>query len=306
MFDAILNMLVSGWLLNAQASQTPMPLVESVQAYPQWPTVTPVWAPQTVDIEPIISAESAVVVDQGSRTMLYQQDIDTVRSIASITKLMTALIFVEQGIDWEQQVTLVGSDMRPGASSEIGIGESTTARNLFAAMLIASSNESAVALARITGLSEADFITKMNDKAKTLGMNNTTFADMTGLNVGNLSTARDLAVLGQAVFAQPDIARVANKSEQVISVVSLGKTVDRKLKSTNLIIGDSFGDERAEAIVEAGKTGFIESAGYCMLSQIKGANDQRLTVVVLGSDTLTGRFVDTKNLAAWTLSTYQW
>lgn len=306
MFEAILNMLVSGWLLNAQASQTPQPLVELAQSYPQAPTIIPTFAPQTSDIAPVVSARSALVVDQNSRTMLYDDNIDEVRSIASITKLMTALIVLDHQPAWQESLTLVASDMRPGAASEIGPGESATIRDLFTVMLVASSNESAVALARSTGLSGDEFVAAMNAKAVALGMKNTTFVDMTGLNGGNRSTARDLAILGQTAFSQVDVAQAVGHNDYSFTVTSLGKTIERRVKTTNLILGDRFGDNQPEATVEAGKTGFIESAGYCILSQVRGALGQHLTVVVLGSDTLNDRFVDTKNLASWALSSYRW
>lgn len=251
-----------------------------------------------------VSAQSVLVVDKETSKILYEKNSQDVRSIASLTKLMTALVFLDYNPGWNSQVKISESDYRDGGIRYLINGEIITVYDLFHASLISSSNEATVALARSTGLSHDDFVKKMNEKALALGMNNTTFSDVTGLNNSNKSTALDLAILARLAFSNEHIKRVTSTESYSITIINNGVT--RNIKSTDKILNQSFGLGEENYKVENGKTGYLELAGYCFASQISDSYNRKILVVVLGSSTIDSRFTDTKSLAYWVFNNYNW
>lgn len=251
-----------------------------------------------------VSAQSVLVVDGFTGKVLYDKNSKDVRSIASITKLMTALVFLDYNPGWNAPVKITESDYRDGGIRYVINGEIISVDDLFHTSLISSSNEATVALARSTGLSLDDFVKKMNEKAKQLGMNNTSFSDVTGLNNSNKSTTVDIAVLAKAAFSNSYINRVTSIESYSINIINSG--VARNIKSTDKILNQEFGLGDQNYKVENGKTGYLEVAGYNFVSQIIDNNNRKILVVVLGSSTINSRFTDTKSLAYWVFNNYNW
>lgn len=304
MFEVFATLILSGMLLKAQADLVPQPLQASTlpQAHERPVSVVP---RRRLDVPPsqvVVSASDYIIVDQASNTVLDAHNADTPRSVASITKLMTALVFLEHNPGWDTPVTMMSDDMRSGAIRELFVGDTVTVRDLFNVMLVSSTNEAAVALARSTGMDEVSFVAAMNAKARALGMAQAHFVEVTGLSADNSASARDIAILTQTAFAQTQLYQAARQSEYQFTVS--GKL--RRVTSTNWALGDPFGLEGQTHRIEAGKTGYIESAGYCFTSQIRDEAGYRLTVVVLGSEAIESRFTDAKVLATWAFNHYQW
>ena len=151
------------------------------------------------------TASSVLVTDVASGATLFAKHDQRSAPIASITKLMTALVFLDHNPGWETAVTVTAEDQRVGGIVYLVPGETVTVRDLFSLMLVASANEAAVALARSTGLE--NFVAAMNQKALGLGMHQSQFTDETGLDAGNVASPHDLASLAQAAFSQPDVAQ---------------------------------------------------------------------------------------------------
>lgn len=245
------------------------------------------------------TAQSAIAVDVKSGKVLYQKNSQEVRSIASITKLMTALVFLEHNPGWQTEFSTIASDRRNGGIIHLNTGEMLTIRNLFQTALIASDNDATVALARSTGLSEEEFINKMNQKAQELGLINAEFADPTGLNNSNQATAEDIVKLVNAALANREIATATTTSSYEFEVMGEEKTRPVVLKNTDWLTS-SYLD------IVGGKTGYIEKAGYCLAVKLKGEQGQEIIVVVLGSATNFDRFQDVKAITDWVFTNYQW
>lgn len=250
-----------------------------------------------------ISAQSALAVDVKSGKVLYKRNQDDLRSIGSITKLMSALVFLEHNPGWDNDFSIKDSDRRSGNIIYINIGEILTIKDLFYEGLVVSDNDAIMALVRSTGMSESDFVKEMNQKAQQMGLNNTHFADPSGLDAGNKSTAGDLARFLNLALENPVIAKVTNMSDYQFDVnwESNGKAKTRtvKVKNTDLLL-------KSYLNVLGGKTGHVEEAGYCVVTKIKGNGGQEIIIVILGSDSNFDRFQDVKAIADWVFANYQW
>jgi len=137
----------------------------------------------------------------------------------------------------------------------------------------------------------------MNQKAKDLGMNQSVFLDPTGLEVGNLATAADIFKLARAAFARPEIRDATSRADYSFSIVNAPRQY--RVENTNKLL-------KSYLKIIAGKTGYLDEAGYCLASQVKGPMGQEVIIVVLGSDSETGRFQELKSLAQWSFDNYVW
>lgn len=311
MFEILINLILASLFFNAQVNeqatlnnftQVDYRLPQAEMRYLEEEAPQAVENPESAGVK--VTAKSALVVDAESGKILFEKNPQEVRSIASITKLMTALVFLEHNPGWDKEITMAQSDFREGATSRLMVGEVVSVKDVFYTALVASANEASVALARSTGLSEEEFIKKMNDQALELGMKDTKFVDLTGLEDGNKSTAVDVAILVKTAFTQKEIFRAASTSNHKITI--LNKNITRKIASTDWILNQTFGVGGSSYRVEAGKTGYLEIAGYSFASQITDQSGKKLITVVLGSDTIDDRFVDTKSLAYWVYHNFKW
>lgn len=243
-----------------------------------------------------LTATSAAVLDRDSGIVLWQKNAEEVRSIASISKLMTAIIFLENRPSWNDLVTMEEKDETNGNKPNIFRGETVRVSDLFYVALVASDNNAAKALVRSTGMSEAEFVAKMNKKAQELGLVNTVFSDPTGLTSENKSTALEVLRLAQEAFSYEDISDVTSTSRYTLR--TQGGRIDI-VYSTNWLL-NSYLD------VEAGKTGYIGASGYCLVTQVVGDEGQRIITVVLNSETNDHRFYDSKVLSSWILDNFIW
>ena len=251
-----------------------------------------------------VSAKSVLVTDAKTGKVLYEKNSREVRSIASLTKLMTALVFLDHNPGWSSEIKIAEADYRDGGIRYLIAGEEVSVRDLFYASLISSSNEATAALARSTGLNNDDFVKAMNDQARQLGMTNTTFTDVTGLSNDNKSTAADLVIMSQAAFLNEDINRAASLETYNLNIIN--KNLTRNIKSTDKILNQSFGLNDNTYQVEVGKTGYLAAAGYNFASRVGDNLGRKILAVVLGSENINSRFADTKSLAYWVFNNYQW
>lgn len=243
-----------------------------------------------------ITAPSAAVMDLGSGIVLWQKSAKEARSIASISKLMTALVFLENNPGWNNVVTLKESDEAGANIPNILRDQTVTVKDLFYTTLVASDNNTANALVRSTNLSQAEFVKLMNAKAQTMGLSNTYFVEPLGLDARNSSTALEVLAMAKVAFANPDIkSATAMKTYNFIGVNGEA----HKVKSTNNLLNSFLN-------IKNGKTGSTDQAGYCLVLEVGGSANQNILTVVLGSATHEDRFKDAKILSAWTLENYSW
>ncbi|MFH1253395.1 MAG: serine hydrolase [Candidatus Uhrbacteria bacterium] len=271
-----------------------LPLVDNFTAQPPEKI-----NPQSLGV--ITAAATALVVDATSGAILFEKNAEEPRSIGSMTKLMTALIFLSDQPDLNTQVSLVQSDLREGGRQHIPIGKVVTARDLLLASLVSSDNSATAALVRLSGSSESDFTTRMNEKAAAIGMVNTTFADPTGLSPDNRSTAPDLVVLLRAAL-QDENLRLA--TEQASATITDADGRVYQLENTNELL-NGFINQAPYKII-GGKTGYLPEAGYCLGIEATKDEAKNIFVIVLGSDSVTGRLRDVKALTLWTYQNYSW
>lgn len=243
---------------------------------------------------------SSFVLDSESGEMLFERDADKQVAIASISKLATALTFLDYNPGWEKELSLDQSDMVQGGRIYVRPGERLKIKDLFHLSLVASDNSATKALARSTGLSESEFIRKMNEKMLSLGLKRTNFAEPVGLSEKNRSTAREVAQLASAAFGKPEI-----KDATVMKNYAF-KTLSGRLVSVNST--DSLLDkyDSADTRIYGGKTGFTNSAGYCFVGGFENKTGTRLISVVLGGKDNSARFRNTEKLIAWAYRNYEW
>lgn len=248
-----------------------------------------------------LSAQSALVIDHRTDTILFAKNIDAPRPLASITKLMTALIVLERIHNWSATTTVDSADVLEGAQTIVA-GEVYTAHDILVASLIGSLNTATHVLVRLTGLTDTQFVAVMNERAQDLGMSSMHFDDVTGLSPNNVASARDVARLLKFTLSQPDIKTLSVHGNTEIKEL---KTNTKKIiKATDWFTSAVV--PLKSAIVEGGKTGYIPESGYNFAVQFKNKNDNELRVVILGADTAFSRFTESGALADWAYSNWQW
>lgn len=252
-----------------------------------------------------LSAQSYAVVDETTETVLAKQAENIPRSIGSLSKLMTALVFLDNKPNWEKQITIEKSDEREGKVC-ISAGEKISVKNLFYASLVESCNTATIALARSSGLTLENFAKKMNQKALNLGLKTSSFVEPTGLNSNNQSSAREVAILLKNALKNEFISQaVLQKTYNIEVVDTLGKNIKRRVINTDELLSNDFKNSNIQAVVGA-KTGFIEEAGYCFAVMTENKNTQKIITVILGAESHYRRFSEAKDLAEWVYQSYLW
>lgn len=249
----------------------------------------------------VTSAVSAVVVDRATGQILYEKNGEEPRSIGSITKLMTAYVFLRGNPDLSSPAAIQPEDVRVGGVQHISVGDTVTIGDLLRASLVGSDNSATASLARLSGMSEGDFVGRMNEVAAEIGMRATTFYDTTGLSADNRSIASDVARLIDRALTV-DVIREATQLPYVSFPGASGRVYS--VETTDDLL-NSFLNQPPYKIV-GGKTGYLPEAGYCLGSLVSENGGHDLVIVVLGSETITGRFQDVKALAAWAFKVFEW
>jgi D-alanyl-D-alanine endopeptidase (penicillin-binding protein 7) len=240
---------------------------------------------------PDVRAEAAVIYNPVTQQILWSANADEERSIASMTKIMTASVFLEDDPDFATEVVVQRADVRAANTTFVRAGERVRFDDLLHLMLVASDNAAARALARSTSLGDATaFIARMNEKAQELGLAHTRFTDPSGLDAGNVSTAREMAELIAFASADERIAAVMRKNEYRLRTNR--RTIE--VHSTNRLL------DNAELDVRGGKTGFITKAGYCLATLLQlPQSSQQIAVVIMGARSNAARFMETQHLINW-------
>jgi D-alanyl-D-alanine endopeptidase (penicillin-binding protein 7) len=248
---------------------------------------------------PAVTARAAVSIDAGSGQVLYQKNPQQVRSLASLTKLMTALVFLDHNPDWSKTITMERDDNVGGATVDLRPGEQVSVRDLFAAMLIGSKNNAVLALVRASGLSQVDFVAEMNERAAALKLSQTRFVEPTGLDARNVSTALDYARLSQAALQKNEIRWFTSLPMYRFQTRNTGRLID--VHNTNRLV-------RGRYFLQGGKTGFTDEAGYCLVTYLKNQPRGRAEVinVVMGDSRYQFIFDDTSRLADWVFASHVW
>ncbi len=250
---------------NYQKEWRPLPTEESGE-YARAKTIFP-YALVAVfgDEEASFTAASAILARPETGEILFEKNIDEVRSLASLTKLMTALVFLEHNPGWDKKVVMQNSDFVGGASMPCEPGDIFTVRDLFYTTIIASKNNATEALVRSTGLTDKEFVELMNRKAYELGLLQTHFIDPTGLGKDNTGIAREIIKLAQTAFDELPIRDASARSDYKVTNLRTGNyfklySTSQRLFAKNLpIVGT--------------KTGYTDEAGYNLVTRINDSKD---------------------------------
>ncbi len=238
---------------------------------------------------PDVRAEAAIIYDTATGHVLWESNSNNQRSIASITKVMTAVVFLENSPSLSDSVVVDRADVRAASTTYLRAGYTVTKGDLLHLTLIASDNAAARALARVSPYGSTGFIDRMNEKAKELGLTNTHYEDPSGLLAANVSSAYDMAKLITYVSGDDRIASVMRKQNYQVAA---GRRMIN-IHSTNQLV------MRGDVDVQAGKTGFIRNAGYCLATLLRLPQGSQVAVVVLGAKSNAGRFWETRHLFNW-------
>lgn len=235
-------------------------------------------------------SSSAYVVDQQSGKELVDKNSAAVLPIASITKLMTAMIVLDARQDMQEVITIGEEDVDTlkGTRSRLPVGTSMTRMTAMLLALMSSENRAANALGRNYPGGLPAFVAAMNLKARILGMNHTSFEEPTGLSSNNLSTARDLAVMVAAAAEYPEIRAASTTAELVLDLH--GRT--QNFSNTNALVKSE--DWR----IEVSKTGFISEAGRCLVMKA-WVSSRPVVIVLLDSNGKMTRVGDANRIKRW-------
>jgi len=242
------------------------------------------------EVVPDIRAEAAIIYNPETKQVLWENNSQDSRSIASITKVMTAEVLLESNPDLTREVVIERSDVSHANHTYLRAGERVSIDDLLHLTLIASDNAAARALARTSEVGTEAFIGRMNEKAKEMGLQQTSYADPSGLIAANVSSAYDMARL--IAFASSD-SRVASIMRMPYYTVMTNRRVIN-IHSTNQLV------VKGDVDVLAGKTGFTSKSGYCLATLLRlPQSGQEVAVVVLGARSNAGRFMETRHLFNW-------
>jgi len=242
------------------------------------------------DVVPDLHAAAAVIFDPATKQVIWEENAQNQRSIASITKIMTAVVFMESAPDLDEVITINRSDVSHASTTYLHSKDKVTVRDLLHLLLIPSDNAAARALARVSQYGPAGFVHRMNEKAAELELQNTHYADPSGLLSDNLSSAFDMARLITYSTSNELISSIMRT--QQYSTRTPRRTIS--VRSTDHLLG------REDIDVRAAKTGYISRSGYCLATILRvPQSGQQFAVVVLGAHSNAGRFLETQNLFSW-------
>ena len=244
------------------------------------------------DTDDALSLRSSValVMDQNTNEVLFQKNAAAVLPIASITKLMTALVVMDARLPMDEVLTITEEDRdtEKHSSSRLRFGTQLTRQELLLLALMSSENRAASALGRHYPGGLPAFVQAMNRKARELGMNDSHFVDSSGLSSSNVSSALDLARLVKAAYRNPTIRAFSTQTEHEVNV--LGRT--QHYVSTNRLVRGGNWD------IGLQKTGFISEAGRCLVMQARVGGRDVVMVFLDSSGNLT-RFADANRVRDW-------
>jgi D-alanyl-D-alanine carboxypeptidase (penicillin-binding protein 5/6) len=247
-------------------------------------------------VAPVLGAKAVLLIDKDSGKTLYSKNPHEKLPMASLTKIMTALVILDHQTDWDKVITVPSAATAVGGSSmHLYAGEQMTLKNLFQGMLIESGNDAAVTLAIDTAGSVDKFVLLMNQKAASLGLGSTHFINPHGYDADNhYTSAEDLAKMTRIALSNPIFAdTVKIKKETVTDITGEHK---HPLDNTNKLLNSYLN-------VIGVKTGTTSNAGESLVSSAVGDQGQTVIAVLLNSP---DRFQEAKSALDWSLRAYSW
>jgi len=240
---------------------------------------------------PKLRSYIALIYDERGQCALYTKNADTVAPIASISKLMTAMVVLDAQLPMDEEISISTQDMDTlkGTHSRMRPGMTLTRGELLKLALMASENRAAAALARTYPGGTQAAVAKMNAKARELGMKNTRFLDPTGLNSGNVSTAQDLVKMVLAAQTYEPIHKATTSSSHLAEPAGYRPLM---YKNTNPLVRNASWD------IGISKTGYINEAGRCLVMKVT-IKQHPVVIVLLDSQGKSTRIGDANRIKKW-------
>jgi D-alanyl-D-alanine endopeptidase (penicillin-binding protein 7) len=244
--------------------------------------------------DPKLRSASALITDAKGE-IIYSKDIDTVRPIASLTKLMTAMVILDAGLDLDEKITITRDDrdLVRLTGSRLEYGATLSRQELLQLALMSSENRAATALGRTFPGGMDNFVVGMNAKAAALGMSNSHFSDPAGLNADNTATAKDLSKMVAAANTYPLITQATTTLRQEVHPYS--RRGPLRYGNTNRLLKNKNWD------IALSKTGYINEAGRCLIMQAN-IDGEEVSIVLLNSFGKLTPFGDSNRLRKWMLA----
>lgn len=248
------------------------------------------------NLVPDVRSAAAIVYDPLNGDVIWDRNSHDQRSIASLTKVMTAITFIADSPDLSQKVTVTRADVINASTTYLKTGDRITYDALLHLTLIASDNAAARVLARTSEGGTAAFVARMNERASQLNLTSTHYVDPSGLDADNVSSAFDLSHLISFAASNDRLGPIMRTADFDVRT----NTREFSIHSTNRLLATTVG-----ADVLGAKTGFITKAGYCLATLLQMPQGSRVAVVVLGATSSTTRFNEAVNLFNWARSRAQ-
>lgn len=240
---------------------------------------------------PGLQSSSALVINQQTGEVIYEKNADSVTPIASVSKLMTAMVVLDAQLPLNELISISEEDVDTlkGTGSRLVPGTTLTRGEMLLLALMSSENRAASALSRHYPGGKEAFVRAMNNKAASLGMRHSRFFDPTGLTPNNVSTPRELALMVKAARNYPEIQQFSTSTEYSLNT-SKGRTL--VFHNTNPLVRDENWD------ISLSKTGFINEAGHCLVMQTQ-INDVPVVMVLMDSVGKLTRVGDAQRVRKW-------
>ncbi|MDN5836693.1 MAG: D-alanyl-D-alanine endopeptidase [Nitrosospira sp.] len=239
-----------------------------------------------------LRSHAALILDAKHGRILFNKNADTVMPIASITKLMTAIVVLDAKLPLNEGISIEAADIDviKNTRSRLRVGANLTRRELLRLALMASENRAAASLGRTYPGGIHAFVAAMNDKAFELGMGNSYFVDATGLNSANVSPARDLAKLVDSAYKYKVIREYSTTAAHAVAFVDEDRSL--RFSNSNNLVRSRHWD------IDVSKTGFLSEAGRCLVMQAK-ITGKPVIIVLLDSWGKNSRIGDANRIKKW-------
>ncbi|MEK7102328.1 MAG: serine hydrolase [Patescibacteria group bacterium] len=291
----MLRLPVSGMVLKSVDPRTifiePLP--------PPPPPAIPIAKPDAAPT-PALTAKSALVIDSATGTALFEKDADTAQSIASITKLLTAIIITDSAPDWSATSTM----QRPKGIDGPHVleqGDVVTLRDLLFASLVGSSNSATLSLVDAVAPKGSSFVARMRLAIGTYGLSSMRLEDAAGLSAENRATARDVVRLLQMALERPLLREALGSARYEVRTT---QGAVRQVTSTNWVLLGKIPLKVSKMI--GSKTGYLPEAGYNFVTAVEDGRGHVLYVAVLGAKDHYARFTEAQALAEWAYRAFEW
>lgn len=248
-----------------------------------------------------INSYSAAVIDAKTGELLFGKREETEKPVASTTKILGAYVYLNESPDLNKNTTMQSADEVGGGRLRLPIGTRTKAKNFLYSSLIGSANNSAKALIRLSGLSEKEFLRKMNDLAEASGAESAKFVDSSGISPQNKSSAKDLSLIAKKVFENETICKISAKKKYSFKING------GRGKKTVTHTCPIFSKKKKGFKVIAAKTGYLPEVGNNLVLKLRNHKKSKDEVIVtlMGAKSQSSAVKDALKLGKWIFKNYK-